>query len=55
MLDIRVRISIGIDIIVLRRNVMVWIVSRHDYIVLQDRRRDGVILIVDGDGRLAER
>jgi hypothetical protein len=33
---------------------MAWIVSRHGYNRLQNMRKDEVILIVDGDGRLAE-
>jgi hypothetical protein len=54
MLNIRIRVCVGINIVVLRRNIVAWIVSRHDCIVLPDRRKDEVILIVDGDGRLAE-
>jgi hypothetical protein len=54
MLNIVIRECVGINIVVLRRNVMAWIVSRHGDNVLLDSRKDGVILIVGGDGRLAE-
>jgi hypothetical protein len=33
---------------------MAWRVSRHGFDVLSDSRDDGMVLIVDGDGRLAE-
>jgi hypothetical protein len=45
---------VGIEVVVLRRNVMAWIVSRHGYKRSQNMRKDGVILIVDGDERLAQ-
>jgi hypothetical protein len=54
MLNIRIRVRVGINIVVLRGDIVACIVSRHGCIGLSDRRKDGVILIVDGDGRLAE-
>lgn len=54
MLEILVRNRIGIDIVILGRNVMAWIVSRHGCVDLSKRRKDGMILMVDGDGGLAE-
>jgi hypothetical protein len=33
---------------------MTWIVPRHRYNVVYGRRKNVVLLIVDGDGRLAE-
>ena len=53
MLNIRVRDRVLIDIVVLRRNVVARIVSRHDCSRGKGRRKDGKLLIVDGDGRHA--
>lgn len=54
MLDILVGNRIWIDIVILRRNVVARIVSRHGCIDLSKGAMMGMILMVDGDGRLAE-
>lgn len=41
MLDVLVRNRIGIDIVILRRNVVARIVSRHGCVDISKRRKDG--------------
>lgn len=54
MRNVGIRNDVGVDVIVLRRNVIAWIVSGHLQLLLKGRRKDGLLLIVGGDERLAE-
>lgn len=55
MLNIGIGMRVGVDVVVLRRNVMPWrwIVPRHLLRALEGLRNDGMVVMIVGAGKLA--